>query len=91
MKNGTTPNNNLIEFKVDVFWMSLIMEDDKPVKPTDISLLCTEAEMICANYFPDMVIKFDPFICGQLLTFYATDLTYYAAFYHNLRIYSILY
>jgi hypothetical protein len=42
--------------------------------------------MICANYLPDMVIKFDPFICGQLLTFYATDITYYAAFCHNLRI-----
>ena len=35
--------------------MSLIMEDDKPVKPTDISLLSTVAEMICANYFSDMV------------------------------------
>ncbi len=31
------------------------MEDDKPVKPTDISLLCTVVEMICVNYLPDMV------------------------------------
>ena len=51
VKNGTTQNNNLIEFKVNVFWMSLILEVDKPVKPTDISLLCTVAYMICANYF----------------------------------------
>jgi hypothetical protein len=29
--------------------MSLIMEDDKPVKPTDISLLSTVTEMISAN------------------------------------------
>jgi hypothetical protein len=35
--------------------MSLIMEDDKPVKLTDISLLCTVVEMISANYFPDKV------------------------------------
>ena len=50
------------------FWMlSLIMEDDKPVKPTDISLLCTVVEMICANYFPDMVCA--PF-CHNLRIFY---------------------
>ena len=33
------PNNNLVEFKVDVFLMSLIMEQAKPVKPINISLL----------------------------------------------------
>ena len=55
VKNGTTPNNNLIEFKVDVFWMSLIIEDDKPVKPTNIILLCSAVKMICTSYFSDMV------------------------------------
>jgi hypothetical protein len=29
-------------------------EDDKPVKPTNLNLLYTIVEMICANYFPDM-------------------------------------
>ena len=34
--------------------MSLIMEDDKLLKPTDMSLLSV-VKMICANYFPDKV------------------------------------
>ena len=37
--------------------MSLMMEDDKPVKPTNISFLCTGTEKICADYFPDMIKK----------------------------------
>jgi len=32
---------------------SPLLFDD--IHPTGISLLCTVAEMICANYFPDMV------------------------------------
>jgi hypothetical protein len=31
------------------------MEDDIPIKPTDISPPCTSAKKSCANYFPDMV------------------------------------
>ena len=54
------------------------MKDDKSINPTNISPLCTVAVMICADYFPDMLIIFDPFICGQLLTFHATELSYYA-------------
>jgi hypothetical protein len=54
VKNVTTLNNNLIEFKAYVFWMSFIMEVNRPVKPTDISLFCIVVEMIYANYFPDL-------------------------------------
>ena len=31
------------------------MEDDEPVKPTNIILFCNVVKMIFANYFPDMV------------------------------------
>jgi hypothetical protein len=31
------------------------MEDDKPEKSTNISLLCNVDKMIFENYFPDMV------------------------------------
>jgi hypothetical protein len=33
-----------------------------------------------------MLIKLDPLIFGQTLTFNATEITYYAAFCHSLRI-----
>ena len=31
-----------------------VMEDDKPVYPIKIGLLCTMAEMTCTNHFHDM-------------------------------------
>jgi len=53
VKNGTTLNNNLIEFKDYVFWMYFIVEYDKQVIPTYICFLCHAIEMIWANYFLD--------------------------------------
>ena len=45
------------------FRISFIMENNIPVYLSYISLFCAIAEMICANYFPDMAKNFDPFIC----------------------------
>ena len=55
------------------FWMSLIMEDDKPGNPTDISLLYTVAEMIRANYFPVMI---NAAFCHYLRVFYYATIIY---------------
>jgi hypothetical protein len=49
--------------------MSLIVEDDNPVNPTDISLFRNVAKMIFENYFPDMSMLNFSTICHIILTY----------------------
>jgi len=35
--------------------MEDVKEDNEPVYPIDIGFFRTKAEMICADYFPDMI------------------------------------
>ena len=61
--------------------MSLIMEDDNPAKPTNISLLCTVVEMSCANYFPDKVCAT---FCHNLRIFYYAANIYFIDLQHSM-------
>jgi hypothetical protein len=60
--------------------MSLILEDDKPVNPTQISLFSTVAEMIYANYFTNMVCAS---FCHNLLIFYYAENIYFVDLLYN--------
>jgi hypothetical protein len=45
--------------------MPFVVEDNKPVNPTDLGFFSTVAEMVSANYFPDMI--------QELRTFHFTE------------------
>ena len=44
---------NVLRITVDE--MPFTMKDNKPVNPIDIGFFCIIAEMVCTNYFPNMI------------------------------------
>jgi len=62
--------------------MSMIMEDERLLKPNNIIFLCTVAEIICVNYFPDMVCA--AFCHNLRIFFYAANIYFIDLLYNRL-------